>query len=51
MTSPLRLLLWLKWTLTWRGYRRSRAQVASAVISLLVFLPVSGFAAYGIWIC
>ena len=49
MTSPLRLLLWLKWTLTWRGYRRSRAQVVSAIISLLFFLPVSGFAAYGIW--
>ena len=50
MTSPLRLLLWLKWTLTWRGYRRSRAQVVSAILLLLIFLPLSGFTAYGIWL-
>ena len=49
MTPPLRLLLWLKWTLTWRGYRKNRAQVVSTIILLLVFLPASGFAAYGLW--
>ena len=49
MTSPLRLLLWLKWTLTWRGYRRSRAQVVSAILLVLILLPLSGFCAYGVW--
>lgn len=50
MTSSLRLLLWLKWTLTWRGYRRSRSKVVGAFFFLLIFLPLSGFCAYGIWV-
>ena len=49
MISSLRLLLWLKWTLTWRGYRRSRSKVFGAVIFLLAFVPLSGFCAYGLW--
>lgn len=49
MSRTLRLLLWLKWTLTWRGYRRNRAKVVSTILILVIFLPLSGFAAYGIW--
>jgi hypothetical protein len=50
MTSPLRLLLWLKWTLTWRGYRRSRSKVFGAIIFLVAFVPLSGVCAYGLWV-
>ena len=50
-TSSLRLMLWLKWTLTWRGYRRNRMKVVGAVLSLVVFLPLSFGAAFGLhWV-
>ncbi len=47
--SPLRLLLWLKWTLTWRGYRQNRMKVLGTIVLLLAFVPLSGGAAAGIW--
>ncbi|MBV9850890.1 MAG: hypothetical protein JO250_14555, partial [Armatimonadetes bacterium] len=50
MTSPLRLLLWLKWTLTWRGYRKNRARLVGTILLFLIFLPLSGFAAYAVWL-
>ncbi len=46
---PLRLLLWLKWTLTWRGYRQNRMKVLGTIVLLLAFVPLSGGAAWGIW--
>ncbi len=49
MTSPLRLMLWLKWTLTWRGLRRSRSRLIGALLFLLAFLPLSGLCTYGLW--
>lgn len=50
-TSPLRLMLWLKWTLTWRGYRRNRMKAVGAVLTLVVFLPLSLGAAFGLhWV-
>lgn len=45
-TSPLRLLLWLKWTLTWRGYRRNRMKVISTILSVVFFVPLSVGVAY-----
>ncbi len=47
--SPLRLLLWLKWTLTWRGYRQNRMKVLGTIVLLLVFVPLSGGVAAGLW--
>lgn len=50
-TPPLRLLLWLKWTLTWRGYRRNRMKAVGAILSLVVFLPLSLGAAFAVhWV-
>jgi len=49
VVSPLRLLLWLKWTLTWRGYRRNRMKALGTLVLLLAFVPLSGGAAAGIW--
>lgn len=42
-----RLLLWLKWVLTLRGYQRSRIKAAGAVVALLVFMPMSIGYAFG----
>ena len=47
--NPLRLLLWLKWTLTWRGYRHNRMKLLGTVVLLLVFVPFSGGVAAGLW--
>lgn len=47
--SPLRLMLWLKWTLTWRGYRRNTAKIVSVVFLILIFLPMSLGAAALVW--
>lgn len=48
-TPPLRLLLWLKWTLTWRGYRQNRMKVLGTIVLLLFLVPLSGGAAAGVW--
>ena len=37
----LRLLFWLKWKLTLRGYQRSAAQWIGAALMLLIFLPAA----------
>ncbi|MDQ2799245.1 MAG: hypothetical protein M3Y13_06345 [Armatimonadota bacterium] len=47
--SPLRLMLWLKWTLLWRGYRRNALKVISAIFSLVIFVPLSLGAAWAVW--
>lgn len=47
-TSPLRLMLWLKWTLTWRGYRNNRMKVVGAIMSVVLFLPLSLGIAFGL---
>ena len=49
-TSPLRLLLWLKWTLIWRGYRRNRLKVVSTVLSVVFLVPLSIGIAYGVYV-
>lgn len=45
-TSPIRLLLWLKWTLIWRGYRRNRMKVVSTILSVVFLVPASIGLAY-----
>jgi hypothetical protein len=47
-TSPLRLLLWLKWTLIWRGYRRNKLKALSTILSVLILVPLSIVIAYGV---
>ncbi|MDQ2686260.1 MAG: hypothetical protein M3Y28_00160 [Armatimonadota bacterium] len=47
-TSPLRLMLWLKWTLTWRGYRNNRMKLVGAILSAVLFLPLSLGIAFGL---
>ncbi len=37
----LRLLFWLKWKLTLRGYQRGAAQWIGAVLLLLIFMPAA----------
>ena len=37
----LRLLFWLKWKLTLRGYQRNAAQWIGALLMLLIFLPAA----------
>ena len=37
----LRLLLWLKWKLTLRGFQRNASQGVGAALMLLIFLPAS----------
>lgn len=50
-TSPLRLMLWLKWALTWRGYRRNRMKAVGAILTVVLFLPLSLGAAFGLhWV-
>lgn len=47
--SPLRLLLWLKWTLLWRGYRNSRMKLVGTILTMLVFGPLSVGAGFLVW--
>ncbi len=43
--STFMLLLWLKWTLLWRGYSRQKLRLVSAAILILLLVPLSiGFA-------
>lgn len=48
--SQLRLLLWLKVALTWRGYRNNRSKQLNILVLLLAFVPVSAFAAFGLYL-
>lgn len=43
----LKLLFWLKWKLTTRGYQRSSTAAAGVILGLLVFLPLVALAAIG----
>jgi hypothetical protein len=40
-TNPLRLLLWLRWTLLWRAYSRQRLRVVGAIVMVVCLAPVS----------
>ncbi|HEX5322511.1 MAG TPA: hypothetical protein VFW40_01910, partial [Capsulimonadaceae bacterium] len=45
-TSAFRLLLWLKWTLMWRGMRRDRMRLLGIIVMLVFFVPLSLGLAY-----
>jgi len=46
--NVLRLLLWLKWVLTWRGLRRSRMRLVSSIVLVILFGPLSVAFAWGV---
>jgi ABC-2 type transport system permease protein len=50
--SAFRLLLWLKWTLMFRGFRRDKMRLIGTIIMLIVFTPLSlGLAAVCWYMC
>jgi len=50
ISSAFRLLLWLKWTLMWRGIGRDKMRLFGTIIIVVVFTPISGGLAFLCWI-
>ncbi len=44
-----RLLLWLKGTLTFRGYRKDRMKAVNAIVMVLAMAPISIGMAWAVW--
>lgn len=45
--EQLRLLVWLKWRLMWRTFRRHKSAAVGAVLAMVVFVPISLVAGAG----
>lgn len=50
IATPFRLLLWLKWTLMWRGFRRDRMRLIGIIVMLAIFTPMSVGLAVVCWL-
>lgn len=50
VTTPFRLLLWLKWTLMWRGIGRDRMRLIGMIVMLAIFTPMSVGLAIVCWL-